>query len=123
VHLIIVAFDEGQVVAVFFNMIIGSLAFGQLAPPLSAFFAAKTAVRSILDVEERKPLIDALSDEGHQPQAKSHGAIEIRDVTFAYPSRPDSYVCCDCTLSIAPGETVALVGASGCGKVSAVIGL
>jgi ABC-type multidrug transport system fused ATPase/permease subunit len=101
-------------------MIVGSLALAQLAPPLSAFLAARTAVRAVHSVVERKPIIDSLSDEGLQPLVKSQGAIEIMDVSFAYPSRPDSYVCRDYTLSIAPGETVALVGASGCGKVSGV---
>lgn len=99
----------------------GSMALGQLAPPMTSFISAKAAVRSLLDVVNRKPLIDGLSPDGEKPEAKSQGAIEIKAINFAYPSRPNITVCRDYNLSIAAGESVALVGASGCGKVSSSV--
>lgn len=44
------------------------------------------------------------------------GAIVYRNVGFSYPTRPDVTVLRDITLGAAPGEKIALVGASGSGK-------
>lgn len=46
--------------------------------------------------------------------------IEFRNVTFAYPTKPDVKVLNNFNLKIKKGESIALVGASGCGKSSVI---
>ena len=53
-------------------------------------------------------------------QEKFNGSIEFQCVSFQYPSRPDVTVLHDISFSASPGETVALVGSSGCGKSTTV---
>lgn len=48
------------------------------------------------------------------------GAVEMQEVSFAYPARPDIQVFQHLSLSVAAGQTVALVGPSGCGKSTIV---
>ncbi|MBX3727167.1 MAG: ATP-binding cassette domain-containing protein [Xanthomonadales bacterium] len=48
--------------------------------------------------------------------APVRGALRFEQVEFRYPTRPDAPALHDFDLSIAPGETVALVGPSGAGK-------
>jgi len=47
---------------------------------------------------------------------KFMGAIEFRNVHFAFPSEPLKQVLFDLSWSIAPGEKVGFVGGTGCGK-------
>ena len=53
---------------------------------------------------------------------KISGRIEMKNVDFAYPSRPETLVLCQFCLEVKPGTSIGLVGKSGCGK-STVIGL
>ncbi|KNZ33244.1 MAG: ABC transporter [Methylibium sp. NZG] len=43
-------------------------------------------------------------------------SVALRDVSFRYPSRPQTAALAHYTLDVKPGETVALVGPSGAGK-------
>ena len=54
------------------------------------------------------------------PPSPVRGAIAFDDVSFAYPSRPDTAALGHVSLSVAPGETVALVGPSGAGKTTII---
>lgn len=54
------------------------------------------------------------------PRSSARGRIEFKEVEFAYPNRPSALVLDGFTLNIEPGESVALVGASGSGKSTTV---
>lgn len=82
---------------------------------------ASSAASELFAVIDRESPIDPTSDAGLVPK-QCDGNIEVRDVKFAYPSRPDSAVLNGLTLDIPARKTTALVGASGSGK-STIVGL
>lgn len=52
------------------------------------------------------------------PDEQLQGAVAFQDVSFSYPCRPGFPVLRHFTLSLSPGQTVALVGQSGGGKTT-----
>ncbi|MCJ8746660.1 hypothetical protein PDJAM_G00144360 [Pangasius djambal] len=58
--------------------------------------------------------------DGQEAPDMLQGLVEFKNVTFAYPTRPETNVLKNVSFSIQPGEVTALVGPSGSGKSSCV---
>lgn len=68
------------------------------------------------DVDLDKKDIEAFAESTVPLSADDGATVEFRDVTFAYPARPNAPVLQSCSLRIRPGKFYALVGPSGAGK-------
>ncbi|XVF01705.1 hypothetical protein REPUB_Repub04eG0111400 [Reevesia pubescens] len=110
----------GDVIAAVMSILFGSIALTFAAPDIQIFNQAKAAGFEVFEVIQRKPTISY--DSRGEEVEKIGGNIEMRDVYFAYPSRPEKLILQGFSLSIPAGKMVALVGSSGCGK-STVISL
>ncbi|XP_073138767.1 putative multidrug resistance protein [Henckelia pumila] len=80
------------------------------------------AVKSIFNILDRRSEIEPDAPEGIKVKKGLKGSIELNNVYFSYPSRPDVIIFQGLNLKIEAGKTMALVGQSGSGK-STVIGL
>ncbi|KAH7838311.1 hypothetical protein Vadar_024867 [Vaccinium darrowii] len=111
----------GEVFRVFFALTISAIGVSQSTALAPDTRKAKDSAASIFEILDSKPKIDSSSTEGTTLEIVK-GDIELKHVTFKYPTRPDVQIFRDLCLSIPSGKTVALVGESGSGK-STVIGL
>uniref|UniRef100_A0A0E0JWM4 Multidrug resistance protein n=1 Tax=Oryza punctata TaxID=4537 RepID=A0A0E0JWM4_ORYPU len=91
---------------------------GSMTTDLAKGADAVASIFAILDLETK---IDPDNPQGYNP-IKLKGEVDIKEVDFAYPSRPDVTIFKGFTINIQPGKSTALVGQSGCGK-STIIGL
>ena len=80
---------------------------------------AKQAAKELKTLFDRVPAIDSWSQDGER-FSDMEGTIEFRDVHFRYPTRPEQPVLRGLNLTVKPGQYVALVGASGCGKSTTI---
>ncbi|CAM8927452.1 unnamed protein product [Rhodiola kirilowii] len=114
-------YTGGDVLNVIIAVLTGSMSLGQTSPCMSAFASGQAAAFKMFQTINRKPEIDA-SDPSGKVLEDIKGDIDLKDVHFAYPARPEEQIFTGFSLSIASGTTVALVGQSGSGK-STVISL
>ncbi|KAG5184898.1 ATP-binding cassette, sub-family B, member 1A [Tribonema minus] len=106
----------GKVISSVFGVLFASMQLGQMSPGITALGLARTSAVIIFETIRRVPPIDAFSTEGARPDKPPSGALRLEGVGFHYPARPDDVVYGRIDLSVAEGETLALVGPSGGGK-------
>lgn len=73
------------------------------------------AAASVFKEIKEKSQINPCSNEGKVGK-DCKGEIEFKNVYFDYPSRPGGHILKGLSFKIKPGEIVAIVGGSGCGK-------
>jgi len=88
---------------------------------LNSFAAAQAAACKMFETIKRKPKIDVYDTNGVVLE-DIKGDIELKDVYFRYPARPDVQIFSGISFCIPSGTTAALVGQSGSGK-STIISL
>ncbi|XP_073219421.1 ABC transporter B family member 2-like isoform X2 [Cicer arietinum] len=103
------------------NVVISGLSLGQAAPDISAFIRAKAAAYPIFEMIKRDTVSKNSSKIGRK-LIKLDGHIQLINVCFSYPSRPDVVIFNNLSLDIPSGKVLALVGGSGSGK-STIISL
>ena len=78
----------------------------------------KAAIASIFELLDRVPKINNWeSSEGIKLDERTlQTNINLSDIEFTYPARPDMKILKGVSLNIQQGQQVAFVGSSGCGK-------
>ncbi|ORX47670.1 multidrug resistance protein 1 [Piromyces finnis] len=108
----------GDVLKILMSVMFGASSFGMCGTSFTAISAATGAAAILFHIIQREPKIN--KESGECPSQPLKGHIEFRDVHFTYPSRPDTEILKGINFKCLPGQTIALVGASGSGKSTIV---
>jgi ATP-binding cassette subfamily B protein len=108
--------DLGQFI-LYASIVAGSI--GALSEVMGEAQRAAGATERLLELMSAKSRIESPAQPlALPPRAATGAALALQDVTFSYPSRPDTQALEHLSLDIKPGETVAVVGPSGAGKTT-----
>lgn len=120
-------YDQTQFYVVLISMLVSANLWGNmfsLAPEVSRARAAASRILSLMDLNSDKTINDSaggdieatatgLAKAGPSPRGST---ITFRDVSFAYPARPQLNILNNMSFTIPAGQFVGLVGPSGAGK-------
>lgn len=101
----------------FMVLIVTALAMGEILAMAPDLLKGNQMVASVFEVLDRKTEI--IGDVGEEV-ARVDGMIELKNVEFSYPSRPEVLIFKDFNLKVSTGRSMALVGQSGSGKSSVI---
>ncbi|EES01319.2 hypothetical protein BDA96_03G288600 [Sorghum bicolor] len=114
-------YTGGQVLNIVFAILTGSVAIGNASPSISAIAEGQSAAQRLFEIINRKPDID-ITDTSGIVLEDIEGDVELKDVFFRYPARPEHLILDGLCLHVPNGTTMAIVGESGSGK-STIISL
>jgi ATP-binding cassette subfamily B protein len=109
--------SPGQLVGFVFYAIALAAALGAVTEVMGDLQRAAGAMERIGELLETKPIVVVPAQPRPLPQP-ARGAVSFEHVTFRYPSRPSVAALDDFTLTVQPGERIAIVGPSGAGKTT-----
>ncbi|KAG5254615.1 ABC transporter family member [Salix suchowensis] len=112
-------YNGGQVMTVIISIMTGGMSLGQTSPCMNAFASGQAAAYKMFETIERKSKIDPYDTSGMVLEDLD-GEVELRDVYFRYPARPEVKIFSGFSLQVPSGTTTALVGQSGSGKSTVV---
>ncbi|XP_031480680.1 putative multidrug resistance protein isoform X2 [Nymphaea colorata] len=104
-----------QLLQTFFVLISTGRVIADAGSMTSDLAKGADAVSTVFSILDRYTKIEPDDPEGYKPEALK-GQIELKDVDFAYPSRPDIMIFKSFSLKLEVGKSTALVGQSGSGK-------
>ncbi|XP_032762926.1 phosphatidylcholine translocator ABCB4 isoform X1 [Rattus rattus] len=108
-----------NVMLVFSAVVFGAMAAGNTSSFAPDYAKAKVSASHIIGIIEKIPEIDSYSTEGLKPNWLE-GNVKFNGVKFNYPTRPNIPVLQGLSFEVKKGQTLALVGSSGCGKSTVV---
>ena len=101
---------------VFYAILVAS-SLGAVSEVMADLQRAAGAMERILELLHTRPTIVARASPKPIP-SPARGAVVFENVTFRYPSRPETSALDGFSLAVRPGEKVAIVGPSGAGKTT-----
>jgi ATP-binding cassette, subfamily B, bacterial len=105
----------GELSAFVFYAVIVAGSVGAISEVFGDLQRAAGATERLLELLSTEPDIAAPESPVSLPDPPN-GKLSFEQVTFAYPSRPDTPALVGFDLDVKPGETIAIVGPSGAGK-------
>lgn len=109
--------EVGQIMAVITyitQILMSVMMIGMMFQQVTRATASAKRIREVLDAD---PVI---SDGSFDGDTTVTGTVEFKNVSFRYPGVQSGNVLSDISLTVNKGETVAILGATGCGKTSLV---